>query len=454
MSIITSISKTLFASAALSLITAATGGAAFAQERTTIRFLTSDNEPAQVEALKGAVADFEAKNPTVHVELEVYAVAARLKKLQAEINARNAPDVVKIVPEERLVWGSQGYFEPLDDVYKSIGEDAFVPGSVVKVDGKVYDLPYVINHFSILWYRDDLLKAKGIKPPTNMDELKKAAEALTVRGADGQISQFGIAFPASNVRQTSLQLAQFMWSNGGTFFDKDMKVTFDNPGTVSALTTMRDLAAFAPPALGSYSTNEVADAFALGKAAMAISSGALALRVIQNAPDMFANTKAVRFPAGSAGSFFFAGTNSMALASEKIGGKHVPEAKKFLAYFFGSKYYRDYLLARGGQDISPLKSLASDQSLIAETSIYGKRPDLAKVAFDVSNTLDFDADAGATFSGGNVKPGGRLNPYIAAVISRNIPATTVQKVLIEKMSPEEAAKWGAAEFEKVIADLQ
>jgi ABC-type glycerol-3-phosphate transport system substrate-binding protein len=453
MTIITSISKTLFAGAALSLVMTA-GGAAFAQERTTIRFLTSDNEPAQVEALKGAVAEFEAKNPTIHVELEVYAVAARLKKLQAEINARNAPDVVKIVPEERLVWGSQGYFAPLDDVYKSIGEDAFVPGSVVKVDGKVYDLPYVINHFSILWYRDDLLKAKGIKPPTNMDELKKAAEALTVKGADGQISQFGIAYPASNVRQTSLQLAQFMWSNGGTFFDKNMKVTFDNPGTVAALTTMRDLAAFAPPALGSYSTNEVADAYALGKAAMAISSGALGLRVIQNAPDLFANTKAMRFPAGSAGSFFFAGTNSMALASEKIGGKHIAESKKFLTYFLGSKYYRDYLLARGGQDISPLKSLVADPKLIAETSIYGKRPDLAKVAFDVSNTLDFDADAGATFSGGNAQSGGQLNPYIAAVIARNIPATAVQKVLIEKMSPADAAKWGAAEFEKVVADLK
>src|SRR5690606_32226544 len=115
--------------------------------------------------------------------------------------------------------------------------------------------------------------------------------------------------------------------------------------------------------------------------------------------------KAVRFPAGSAGSFFFAGTNSMALASEKIGGKHIPEAKKFLSYFLGSKYYRDYLLARGGQDISPLKALTSDASLIAETSIYGKRPDLAKVAFDISGTLDFDADAGATFSDGNVTSG-------------------------------------------------
>lgn len=443
-----------FAMTAAALVALPLAVTAHAQEAITLRFLTSDNDPGQVAAYTAAVNEYKTLHPEITIELEPYAVAARLKKLQAEINARTAPDIIKINPEERLVWAREGFLEPMEDVYQALGPDDFVDGSIVKVDGTIYDIPYVINHFSTLWYREDLLKAKGVNPPTNWDELKAAAAALTEKNAAGDVVRYGIVFPASNLRQTSIQLAQMVWSAGGTFFDKDLKVTVDTQPVIDALTLVKDLAQYAPPAMASYSTNEVADAFALDKVAMAISSGALPVRVLANAPALFPVTYGARYPAGPAGSFFFAGTNNIAIPSAKIGGKHPKEAKEFLVWFLNSKHFRDYLLVRGGQDIPAFKSRLNDPTLPADLSMFKDRPQVKDFYWDLSNTLDLLGEVGADFSGGKVTLSGVQNPYMAAVIARNIPATMVQKVLVENLSPADAAKWGQEEIERLVQELQ
>src|SRR3546814_18367540 len=84
------------------------------------------------------------------------------------------------------------------DLVRTIGADDYVDGSLMKVDGKVYDLPYTLGNFSILWYRDDLLEAAGVGVPGNWEDLRAAAETLTDEDTKGFI------FPAGKNRMTSI----------------------------------------------------------------------------------------------------------------------------------------------------------------------------------------------------------------------------------------------------------
>src|SRR3546814_12857308 len=91
------------------------------------------------------------------------------------------------------------------------------------VDGKIYEVPYTLGNFSVLFYRKDLLDAKGIAVPKTWDEVEKAAAALTGDGV------YGFVFPAGKNRMTSIFLSSLMWSAGGTYFDQDLNVPFNKP---------------------------------------------------------------------------------------------------------------------------------------------------------------------------------------------------------------------------------
>lgn len=426
-----------------------------AAEVKVIRFLHNETDPPSVEFFNKAIKEFEAANPGIKVQMEAVSTDARLQKLTAAFASKTAPEVFKILAEERFNFARKGNIESLDDLVSSIGQSDFIPGIVTKIDGKVYDLPYTLGNWGVLWYRDDLLKAKGIKPPTNWEELKAAAKALTedING-DGKPDKFGIVIPAGKNRMTSLWFSQLLWSAGGTYFDKDMNVSFDSPATVKSLQMIKDLKPYAPPGMSSYSYGEVADVYLSGNVAMNIYAGRLVSRASTNAPDLLKVTKAAPMPVGPAGSGVkLVSPNSFAISSSKVGAKNQAEAKKFLQFLITGERSQNFSLTAFPHLIPPLKSV-QDKMLKSELpKNFEGRKDLMDAAFDTSNGTDFPTEAGLIVKDGSIQSIGKSNPYIGSIIDRHIPAMVVQKVLIENVSPEEATKWGAEEMKKIVADL-
>src|SRR5690606_6201342 len=160
-------------------------------------------------------------NPDIDIQMEVINTDGRLQKVLAGLNTKTMPEVFKILPEERFNFARSGYIQPLDDLIEEIGADDFVDGSLTKVDGRIYDVPYTLGNYSVMWYRSDLLEAKGLQPPKTWEELEAAAETLT-EGANK-----GFIIPAGKNRANSIFFAHMLWSAGGTFFDKDLNVTFN-----------------------------------------------------------------------------------------------------------------------------------------------------------------------------------------------------------------------------------
>jgi len=426
------------------LCAAVFSGSAMAQAKQEIRFLNNETDPPSVTFYKNAIAEFEKQNPEIKVSMELTSTDGRLQKVVSALSSKSMPDVFKLLSEERFEFSKKGYVVPLDDLYGEIGGDNFVDGSIMKIDGHVYDLPYTLGNFNVLWYRNDLLKQAGKQAPKDWDETEAIAQEMTKDGS------YGFIFPAAKTRMNTMFFSTLMWSAGGTYFDKDLNVTFNNPGTIAALKFMKKMAAYSPAGIASYSYSEMINTYLTGKVALDIYAPRLIANVATNTPDLLEKTSAAQMPAGPSGvGVKFLSVNNYAIASPKVGGKNPEAAKKFLKYILTAERSRDFSLTAFPHLIPPLKDVQKTVLEEGISQLKGIR-NLADVPFDTSNSLDFETEAGAKFENGKVVKSGVVNPYIGPIIARNIPAEVVQRVVLNNESPEKAAEWGQKRMQALV----
>jgi len=417
--------------------------------QTVVRFLHNETDPPSIEFFNNAIKEFQAENPDIKIEMEAVSTDGRLQKVLASINTKTMPEIFKVLPEERFEFARKGYLVPLDDMVAEIGKDNYVPGSLVPVEGKVYDIPYTLGNYGILWQRDDLLKAKGIATPKTWDELKAASASLTEGG------NFGFMFPAGKNRMTGIFLSQMIWSAGGTYFDKDLNVTFNNPGTIKALTYLQEMAKFSPQGIGSYSYGDMINVYMTGKVGLDIYAPRLIATAALSTPDIFKNTSAATTPIGPSGvGVKFVNSNSFALSSEKVGAKNIDAARKFLKFIVSGEQLKNFSLTVHPHLIPPLKSVQEEVIKAGAAQRLGGREDISRTSFDTSNSLDFESEAGAQFKDGKVIRSGVVNPYIGSIVARDIPAQVVQRVVLQGEDPAKAAAWGQERMEAIVADLK
>ncbi|MEW9612931.1 sugar ABC transporter substrate-binding protein [Shinella sp. S4-D37] len=422
---------------------------AWAQQQ-VVRFLHNETDPPSIEFFNNAIKAFEAENPGIHIEMEAVSTDGRLQKVLASINTKTMPEIFKVLPEERFEFARKGYLVPLDDMIDEIGRDDYVAGSLVPVEGKIYDVPYTLGNYGVLWQREDFLKAGNISTPKTWDELLASAETLT--GGDGN---FGFLFPAGKNRMTGIFLSQMIWSAGGTYFDKDLNVTFDNPGTVKALTFLRDIAKFSPRGIGSYSYGDMINVYLTGKIGLDIYAPRLIATAAANTPDLLKNTVAGNMPVGPSGvGVKFVNANSFALSSEAVGSKNVEAARKFLKFIVTGERLRDFSLTVHPHLIPPLKGVQEEVITQGAAQTLGGREEISRIAFDTSNALDFESEAGAQFKDGAVIRSGVVNPYIGSIVARDIPAQVVQRVVLQGEDPAAAAAWGQQRMQAIVDDLK
>jgi ABC-type glycerol-3-phosphate transport system substrate-binding protein len=440
--------KLLLTVAAACLGALVTSAPSNAQDKAVIRFLHNETDPPSIEFFNRAIAQFEAENPTIDVRMETADNDGRFQKILASANTRTLPDVIKVITLENYEFVKRGFVSPLDDVVDVVGRDDFVPEALIKINGKVYAIPYTMGNNSNLYYRTDLFEATGLKPPANLDDVLKAAEKT--RAGD----TYGFIFPANKNRASTLVFSALMWSNGGTFFDKDLNVTFDSPATVKTLVYMRDLSKTAPQSIGAYSFGDIINGYLSGKAAMVLALPRLASALGKNAPDLLTKTGMISIPPGASGAGIkMVSTDGYAIASPEFGGKHQAEAKKFVQFLMSGDRPLKFALT-AFPHLIPTRKSVQEASIKEGASLIGGRVDMARTAFDVSNGLDFSTEAGAKIENGKLVLSGVENPYIGSIIARHIPAQAVQRVIFEGEDPAAAAKWGQAEMVRMVGELK
>ena len=137
-----------------------------------------------------------------------------------------------------------------------------------------------------------------------------------------------------------------------------------------------------------------------------------------------------------------------------MGAKNTEQAKKFLEFILTGDRGARFALTAFPHLIPPLKSVQADPAIAAGRPELKGREDLVTANFDTSNSLDFETEAGAVIKDGQLVKSGVVNPYIGAIIARDIPALVVQRAVLQGQDAAEAVKWGAAEMQKILADLK
>lgn len=245
--------------------TASSAAPAAPAEKTTIVFSTGIPDEAWRRALEFFMntANEKLKDKNIEVVAEYYPSEEEMwKVLPAQIVSGSAPDLIGLNNEGVLELITNGTFTPLDDLIVKNGYDVskLDPANVEgwKYEGKQYALPLTTT-ISAMAVNMTMLKEAGItEAPKTMDDLVKAAVAVTNK----EKGQYGVC-----VNLHEFHISQYLHAfDGGWNFGNNI----DSESNEKGMQFIVDLfnkhqVAVTPAQLG---VNGDTDAFASGKAAM------------------------------------------------------------------------------------------------------------------------------------------------------------------------------------------
>ena len=133
-------------------------------------------------------------------------------------------------------------------------------------DGKTYAFPSE-GDTAWIFYRKDLLDAKGIKVPQTWDEYLAAAKAL-----NNPPKMYGAVIGAKP-DEAMWDFMHYLYSFGGDVLDKDNKPIINNEAGLAALTFYSNLLRtekVVPPDVNTYGYNEILTSLQEGKVAMGV----------------------------------------------------------------------------------------------------------------------------------------------------------------------------------------
>ncbi len=234
-------------------------------ERKTIRYLTFETSFEQINLIKKIIAEFEKKNPDIHVQLEATSEASRV--FLTEMAAGTPPDVMYIGSEMLPQMVGKRALMPMNDWISrdSVNMDLFFPKTVnaLTYDSKLYAYPI---HYSTnaLFYNKRLFDERGVAYPDDnwtWNDYDKASKKLTIdRDGDGKPDVWGCLSPELRVIIHSY--------SGKIISDDTTRMAVNTPEALKAVTLAYNMGGVsAPLAAQIQDTNEI-QMFSNSKVAM------------------------------------------------------------------------------------------------------------------------------------------------------------------------------------------
>lgn len=209
--------------------------------------------------LKAAIPEFESASG-VKVNLESYQESQLTTKLTTEFaTGSSTVDVFMTRPlQEGKMFYKNGWFEPLTSYdFSDFPRNAL---SVTTFGTKTYIVP-LVTEWQVLYYRIDLLRKAGIRPPTTFGELEAAAKKL----ATGDV--VGFASRGKGAAAVT-QLSSYLYNYGGLYLDKGRAV-FDSKEALDAIRFYgKMLGTYGPQGVTAMSWENIMPLFQAGKVAM------------------------------------------------------------------------------------------------------------------------------------------------------------------------------------------
>lgn len=313
----------------LRLMTASTAmilasGSAFAQPISIDFWDQIWGPPEYVETAQKLVDQFNASQSDIHVTYRSVPWANWYETYVTAIASGSAPDLSTGAAFMAVQFASMGEIYPVDELVNQMTADGtindFATGTLdaMKYGGHYVALPWNID-IRTLFYRKDLLAAKGITPPTTWDELRAAAKAATGNGKYGLV--------AGGDNSGAQWIESMAINNGGGLFDTDGKPALNSGRALEALEFLGGFAADGSlnPASAGYASEDAVASFLKGDAAFLLNSPGLRARAGTENLEML---PPIAGPHGDKGTIFWA--NNVMVYKQS---KNPAEALTFLKWW-------------------------------------------------------------------------------------------------------------------------
>lgn len=368
---------------------------------------------------------FEAENPGVKIEIEVFPWATFQTKWTTGLSTGSLPDISTGLPTQVADMIRADLLLPLNDVIDSIGRADFyeAPLYAFTKDEKNYGIS-LYSHAHVLWYRKDILAKNGITPPKTWDELAKAVSTLT-KVPD----YYGLSFPMAKTDYLStLFLLLTAERSGDHILEKDGTVVLTSPNMIRNIKYWVDIYKKGSPQSSiNFATKEQSDLFYKGKAVFDFNSGFHIGGIIQNSPELSNQIAAVPVPmwkTGDPDNGVIASHIPIVIWKQT---KNAKIAKQFLAYILKKENYVPFLHSVPAGMLSTLKSISESEEFYNNPIIAAHRDDVKviqqAVALGKAPGLVFGPQKGT----GIIANQGVIEEMFQNIILNNVPVEKAAK---------------------------
>lgn len=349
-------------------------------EVVNITFMHQQVEQERQAVLATIIADFEAKNPGIHVEQMPVNEDDYDTKVATLAGASQLPAIIEFSADQAKTNAKNELtnFAAVDKVIATKGEDNYFAGALAIAkteDGAHYIGVPISGWVQGIWVNTALLEEKGLAVPQTWEDVLAVAKAFN----DPANKKYGIAIPTSESAFTEQVFSQFALSNNANVFDKDGKVTFNTPEMKEAVEFYKQLAAYSMP--GSTGVSEVSDAFSGQNTPMALYSTYIIGHVREAG---FIGKLGFVLPKNKTAAAY--GVVSVLSISSQIDEKQTAAAEQFLAYLLEPENNLKWaLLSPGGAQpvIKGITELDGYKNNEVITSFAGIASDIAKAYGDL-----------------------------------------------------------------------
>lgn len=399
----------------------------------------SFTQPDRAAVIEEMAKQFEQENPGVKITIETFPWATFHTKWTTGLATKALPDISTALVDEALLMAKSGVLSPMDDVINTLGKNNFIerPLNLLSYDGKVIALPYYA-HARVLWYRKDLLEAKGIQPPKTWDELLAAVKAVT-----DSPNVYGLTVPLSKTDYIATSFLYIISESMGSHIMKDDgTVNLTDPNMIKAIQYLVDLyEAGSPPGSINFGGKEELDLFYQGKTAFDISTGFNIDGILKNSPELADKIAAVPTPVLNAGDKQESAFADYISLVRWNNSKYPEVTQKFVEFMYKKENYVKFLHLVPGGMLPTLKD-------IAESPEFNSHEVIQKYQNDIK-AIQQGIEVGYPIGGVQA-----ANPNVNVLKNQGMIEEMLQKIITDHVSIDKIAKETEDKLNKAIAELK
>ena len=265
---------------------AAIAGFGAAQETVTLDlFYPGWDSAEQEEAVTGLIAEFEAQNPGIEIEIISTPFGVFQERLFVSLRSGDAPDVGYIGARWLQELREGDFLRDISSVMEDLPREDFIESTFAPAEqgDALYAIADRVDPW-VIYYNRDIFAEAGVEGcPETMSEFIEAGQQITGDGVYG----FGLV-GAKHATQLG-QFSNFLWAHQGSFVDAEGNATIDEPEAVEALQFYSDLHneyGIAQPSAVADSRDQVRQLFFTGQVAMMIDGPWAQGTIDELAPDI------------------------------------------------------------------------------------------------------------------------------------------------------------------------